>query len=396
MNRRTRYQQGSVQREKRHKGPDVWIFRWREVGADGVGKYRKAIVGSVLALATEASALKAAQALRIDANQQTPRADSRPSTIAELIEHYRLKELTDEDQGRKAHSTRAAYECYLNVWIVPRWGNHRLPQVKSVAVEEWLGSIERARGTKAKIRNIMSALFTHAMRYEWSDRNPIKLVRQSAKREKIPAVLELHELQTLLSKLAVRERTLVLLDAATGLRVSELLALRWDDIDFENLEIRVTESIWHQVVGVCKTEASARPVPMDGYMAEDLLRWRKTCAYPKDSDWVFASPTMKGKQPYWPDNLMKRYIKPAAKKAGILKNIGWHTFRHSFGTLLKANGEDVKTVQELLRHANSKITLDVYTQAVNSHKRAAQSKVVQMIVPTVGTTTEGTRTGTEA
>jgi hypothetical protein len=55
-----------------------------------------------------------------------------------------------------------------------------------VAVEEWLGIIERARGTKAKIRNIMSALFSHAMRYEWSDKNPIKLVRQSAKREKIP------------------------------------------------------------------------------------------------------------------------------------------------------------------------------------------------------------------
>jgi integrase len=82
------------------------------------------------------------------------------------------------------------------------------------------------------------------------------------------------------------------------------------------------------------------------------------------------------------------------------KNIGWHTFRHSFGTLLKANGEDVKTVQELLRHANSKITLDVYTQAVNSHKRAAQSKVVQMIVPGVGTNVETkqkeARTGTEA
>lgn len=94
-----------------------------------------------------------------------------------------------------------------------------------------------------------------------SFQNPIKLVRQSAKREKVPEILELSELQKLLGKLAVRERTLVLLDAATGLRVSELLALRWDDIDFENLEIRVTESIWHQVLGVCKTEASAKPVP---------------------------------------------------------------------------------------------------------------------------------------
>ena len=146
----------------------------------------------------------------------------------------------------------------------------------------------------------------------------------------------------------------------------------------------MTRSIWHQVLGNCKTEASAKPVPMDSYMAEDLLRWRRQSVYASDDHYVFASETMKGKQPYWPDNLMKRHIQPVAKAIGIHKKIGWHTFRHSFGTLLKANGEDVKTVQELLRHANSRITLDVYTQAVNSNKRAAQSKVVRMIVSNAG------------
>ena len=249
MSRRTRYQQGSVQREKRQSGPDVWIFRWREAGPDGSGKQRKAIVGTVESLATEAAALKAAHALRIDANQQTPLAEGGPKTIAELIAHYRLKELAGEKQGRKAFSTRAGYESYLKCWIVPRWGDHRIDQIKSVAVEEWLDSIKRANGRRAKIRNIMSGIFHHAMRYEW---------------------------------------------------------------------------------------------------------------------------------------LMKRHIRPVAKANGIHKKIGWHTFRHSFGTLLKANGEDVKTVQELLRHANSRITLDVYTQAVNSNKRAAQSKVVRMMVSDVG------------
>jgi|UniRef100_A0A7V4XRB4 integrase len=384
MNRRTRYQQGSVQREKRQRGTDVWVFRWWETTSDGTSKRRKAIVGTVQVFPTEASALKAAKALRIDANQNAPLSEAGPSTVAELIAHYRLKELVGEKQRHKAFSTRAAYECYLKAWILPRWGDFKLDQIKPVAVEEWLDGIKRARATRAKIRNIMSAIFQHAMRYEWIDRNPIQLVRQSAKRERIPDVLELTELQLLLSKLAVRERTLALLDAATGLRVSELLALRWRDIDFETLELNVTRSIWHQVVGDCKTEASAKPVPMDEYMAEDLQRWRRQSPYPMPDDWVFASPSMGGKQPYWPDNLMKRYIKPVARKAGIHKNIGWHTFRHSFGTLLKANGEDVKTVQELLRHANSRITLDVYTQAVNSHKRAAQSKVVRMMVPDVG------------
>jgi integrase len=384
MSRRTRYQQGSVQREKRRNGPDVWIFRWWETGSDGKSKYRKAIVGSVDALANETSALKAAQALRIDANHQTPHAEAGPDTIAALVAHYRLKELTNDRNGRKAFSTRAAYEYNLTNWILPRWGDYKLDQVKPVAVEEWLDSIKRAKGTRAKIRNLMSALFTHAMRYEWIDRNPIKLVRQSAKRERIPDVLELHELQLLLSKLSVRERTLALLDAGTGLRVSELLALRWRDVDFNNLELQVTRSIWHQIVGDCKTEASAKPVPLDSYMADDLRRWQRQSAYATDDDYIFASETMKGKQPYWPDNLMKRHILPVARANGINKRIGWHTFRHSFGTLLKANGEDVKTVQELLRHANSRITLEVYTQAVTSNKRAAQSKVVKMMVPNLG------------
>jgi integrase len=78
---------------------------------------------------------------------------------------------------------------------------------------------------------------------------------------------------------ASSERTLALLDTATGLRVSELLALRWRDVDFGSLELNVTRSIWHQVVGDCKTEASAKPVPLDSYMAEDLLRWRRQSSY---------------------------------------------------------------------------------------------------------------------
>ena len=184
MFRRTRYQQGSVQREKRRKGPDVWIYRWYEVGSDGANKYRKVIVGNVVTLPTEAVALKAAHALRIDANQKSRPAGNRPSTIAELVAHYRLKELTGEGNTRKAFSTRAAYECYLDNWILPRWHDYKLHQVRPVAMEEWLNNIQRARGTRAKIRNLMSALFQHAMRYEWADTNPIKLVRQSAKRER--------------------------------------------------------------------------------------------------------------------------------------------------------------------------------------------------------------------
>jgi integrase len=77
-------------------------------------------------------------------------------------------------------------------------------------------------------------------------------------------------------------------------------------------------------------------------------------------------------------SLFRAHLKPALEAAEIPGNVGWHTLRHTFGTLMKANGEDIKTIQELLRHSNYKVTADTYTQAVTSTKRAAQTKLVKM------------------
>jgi integrase len=103
----------------------------------------------------------------------------------------------------------------------------------------------------------------------------------------------------------------------------------------------------------------------------------------------FASETMSGKQPFWPDNLMKRHIRPVAKAIGHSQTKRWHTFRHTFGTLLKVNGEDVKTVQELLRHASSRITLEMYQQSVSEEKREAQDRVMGMLLATNEKDAEG-------
>jgi len=191
-------------------------------------------------------------------------------------------------------------------------------------------------------------------------------------------VLNIEEVSGLLQLLREPARTAAFLAVMTGLRVGELLALKWSDIDFEKGQVSVTRSIVLQRVGDCKTEASRKPVPLDSRLAEALYNWRSISPYPRPDDWVFASPHCNGSLPYWPSAFFRAHILPAANVLGI-EDIGWHTFRRTYATLLKANGEDVKTVQELLRHANSLVTMNLYAQAVTQTKRDAQSRVVSML-----------------
>jgi integrase len=125
----------------------------------------------------------------------------------------------------------------------------------------------------------MHAIFNHAIRWEWYSQNPITRIRQSAKRSRIPIVLSVAQIQALLENLREPVRTMVLVDVSTGLRIGELLALQWRDLDFENLEIWVTRSISVQHIGDCKTEASRKRVPMDAEIAGSLWRWRHNSGY---------------------------------------------------------------------------------------------------------------------
>jgi integrase len=369
---RARYQHGSIKREKRKHGAAVWTLRWRESNPDGSTTRRKAVIGTIEQYRTKADAWKACEHLRSNINRET----RTPRSIAELVTHYREKELPN-----KTPYTGEVYVGYLNTWVLPTWETLSLSDVSTVAVETWLGTLPLANGTKAKIRNVMSALFAHAMRWEFTNRNPITLVRQSAKRQRTPDVLTVAELKALLLELKEPWKTAVFLAVTTGLRVSELLALRWSDCNFAAKEISLSRGIVRQRIGDMKTEASRKPIPMADGLADVLTAWRSVCPFNQDADYIFASLEMEGTQPYWPTSGMEKHIRPAAIRAGITKRIGWHTLRHSFGTLISSEGADVKTVQELMRHANVSVTMDRYVQAVTPAKRAAHSGIVGLLDP---------------
>ena len=187
-----------------------------------------------------------------------------------------------------------------------------------------------------------------------------------------------NEVQRPIAVLGVRARTLVLLAFGTG--------YGW-----------VNSSVSSGTILTCRKMKSASRGPScskslvlarrrhhrnrfpSTRLAESLKIWHHHTTYRKADDWVFASPAARGQRPYWGQCLMRTIIRPAAAKIGITQRIGWHTFRHTYSSLLRANKTDIKVTQELLRHASSRVTLDTYTQAVTVQKRRAQSSVIRLL-----------------
>jgi integrase len=290
-------QHGCMERLNRKRGPEVWQFRWSVTGPDGKRLYHKKVVGTVDRYPDENAARRSVVGLVLEINTDARATNSGALTVAQLCDHFEQCELARENTWR-SHATKTVYKAYLSRWIRPHWQKHALAEVRTIQVESWLRGLPLAKSSCAKIRNLMSVLFNHACRYELFDRNPIYLVRQSAKHRKPPTVL-VAKIKALVDHLDIRERTLVLLAASTGLRQSEMFGLKWSDIDFAQRNMYVTRSIVYGVVGPCKTESSQRPVPIHPILTEALVHWKKSARYTQPNDWVFASKRYRGRRPIW-------------------------------------------------------------------------------------------------
>ncbi|HEY6253138.1 MAG TPA: site-specific integrase [Candidatus Angelobacter sp.] len=392
MLRRVRYQQGSLVLEERKRGSAVWVYRWSETDINGKPVRRKAQLGDTKKYPTESAARSAADALRLTINNQSRRRTLVKTTINTLWEHYCREELPSKEP-----STQDAYLQYAKNWILPRWGTFLLEDVKTVEVERWIHATGRANGSKAKMKCVFSALFSHAVRWEFCGTNPISSgipvgsggrrgpsvgVRVSAKRKNAPLVLSPGQVALVLRDLELRDQLLVFLDGALGARRGELGALRWQDCDFEKQTFNVQHSYYWRRGGhlkATKTEASAKLLPMHQALRDALLEWKSQSRRSQPEDFVFPSRLFQGRKALDLAAVLKRKIKPAFAKVGIV-GVGWHTFRHTVGTMLADMGEHQLTIRDYLRHSNLHVT-NKYLQATAETKRVAQGKLVDAILP---------------
>jgi len=163
----------------------------------------------------------------------------------------------------------------------------------------------------------------------------------------------------------------------------ELGALRWLDCDFENMSFSLQHSYYWRRGGhlkCTKTVASAKLLPMHPSLKHALLDWKSQSLYNQPEHFIFPSERLKGNKPLDLASVLKKKVQPAFKKIGIA-GVGWHTFRHTVGTMLAEMDEHQLTIRDYLRHSNLHVT-NKYLQATSKTKRLAQDKLVDAILPT--------------
>jgi integrase len=159
----------------------------------------------------------------------------------------------------------------------------------------------------------------------------------------------------------------------TGLRVGELLALRWGSVDLDAPMIRVCETVYDGHFDKPKTKRSARTIPIGTETAEIFAAIRPAVVDARAS--IFAA--CEG-LPLERWNLLRKQLKPAAKKLG-LPGVTWHRLRHSHATMLDSVGTPIGTMQSLLGHSTPDITSEIYLHAIPEEQRRAVESVERLL-----------------
>src|SRR6266568_2357095 len=387
------HQRGWLKKERRSNG-ETWMLFFRTTReSDGKRVEQKVTIGSVRDLPTKASAWTEVERQQIQINRPDFR---KRATFADLAQHYQQHELGERRSAivdPKAHTTIAGYKRVLRNRLLPRWGKRFALSIQPLEVEGWLSAVKKEEllenPTLDKMRRVMSLVYRHGQRYGLISRreecNPLRFVRCKTLSSYEAVILSPEQAFAILVGLPDPEKTLTLLAASTGLRISECLGLQWHDVNFNGCLIHVRRTWTCGKVGLPKSKSSQAPVPMHSLLAEFMRAWQMRTPYPQPEDWVFPSFRLGGSKPRAANMLVEDYLRPAAVKARVIVEgdpcrFGFHNLRHSLASFLVRSKTDPKTVQALLRHSDVKTTLQLYAHSVSADRMTAQGEVLQAIL----------------
>jgi len=281
----------------------------------------------------------------------------------------------------------------LKARILPEWENVRVHEMarNPMSVEQWIKGLKTkpryesekprdlAPKSKAHTRAVLHRLFECAMRWRYLDcqRNPMSLIelRGSNRRTRSIYLISPDDYYGVISHLVPHVRLMAVLAMNTGLRISEILGLRWEDVNFAQRTVTIQRSSVGKYEGETKTLASADVLPLHEVLIQELEAWN--AREESVNGWLFGN--IDTGRPYHADSLRQKHLSPAGKKIGI-PNLGWHAFRHTYRSRLGDFGVAPEVQQKLMRHSSIDMTMKYGQNAMLKLTRPANARLVEELL----------------
>jgi integrase len=367
----------------------AWVLRFKVTReSDGKRVEHTRVIGRIRDFPTEEQAFAEAERLRLYTIE--PGSKRQTLTFAILAEFY-LQELKKVPESKKrkpkAASTIEDRERIIRKRLLPRFGRTEALKIKPSEIKGWLESVQDAEdlenSTVDKIRRVMYLVYSTAQANDiiprTAEANPVAHVHIATTTEYEAILVTPREAWKIICRMEPLPRLLTLLVAVTGLRIGEVLALRWKHIDWNRFRINVVSNFVRGKFGEPKSAASKKPVVLHPVVMGLLKTWRQTTAYAGDEHFVFASDRLNGKQPRVPNMLVEDHLRRAAKQVIEIPcghRFGFHNLRHALASFLVEIGTDAKTIQDMLRWADPSILLRTYAHSRMDKRMEAQAKMM--------------------
>lgn len=366
---RLSYQNGTVEWKETNRGKFA-VLRYRLRDGDQWKEKTETLMNSNGQLCrTPKEAEKARAARMLEVNHQNNQRRARSMTFAAFVND--LWNPYNKDQNRKP-STVAQYNSYVDRHIMPYFRNRQLSEVTPEDVTLFFRQqAHLASSTRHTLFCLLNSIFGLATDY---DLIPVSPVRRKLHRpiveNRAKVSLSSRDLRKVIEAIKPAYQALFICLALTGLRIGEALALRWQDVDFENHRLRIMHTLWQGHLLTTKT-AKVRMLHLSSVLMRVLQSHRQSVRWTEPEHYVFCQ--IDGRC-FYPDRLRRLVLYPALKACGIEPGEGthgFHLFRHSAATIVAAESKELSVAQELLGHSSASTT-QIYTHWQSEAERATE------------------------
>ena len=309
--------------------------------------------------------------------------------LSELLSEWLYENHKDEIKPR----TLLKYECSIYNYILPYFKDEEIESLTPRTIQHWITIFKELKGPRtnqnlsnSSINNIIAILklaFNYAVDFEIIPSSPLTRIKRVNKKENntIKAFTrdEQIKIENYIERLNNREYFCYILVLYTGLRLGELLALTWKDINLKTGIMTINKTIyktkndngeWYYMTDTPKSKNSNREIPLPPFIKEMIRQYKKE----KKSTYVVA----KEDGSRINDKLIVYRYKMLLKRSRV-RYLNFHCLRHTFATRALENNMDIKTLSEILGHASASTTLNIYTHSLINHKRAQMRKIKRLI-----------------